>query len=56
MVRAAEASGQTTMVDFNFGEILSWVKAKTLFDEERSAASATLKSTGMSRTTARACG
>src|ERR1700722_2007674 len=33
MVRAAEASGQTTMVDFNFCEILSWVKAKALFDE-----------------------
>jgi predicted dehydrogenase len=33
MVSAAEASGRTTMVDFNFCEILSWRKAKALLDE-----------------------
>jgi predicted dehydrogenase len=33
MVDAAEASGQTTMVDFNFCEVLSWTKAKALLDE-----------------------
>jgi predicted dehydrogenase len=33
MVRAAQASGRTTMVDFNFREILSWKKAKALLDE-----------------------
>jgi predicted dehydrogenase len=33
MVLAAEASGCTTMVDFNFCEVLSWVKAKALLDE-----------------------
>jgi predicted dehydrogenase len=33
MVRAAEASGRATMVDFNFTEIPSWKKAKTLLDE-----------------------
>jgi predicted dehydrogenase len=33
MVRAAEASGRTTLVDFNFSEILSWKRAKTLLDE-----------------------
>jgi predicted dehydrogenase len=33
MVRAAKTSGLPTMVDFNFTEILSWKKAKTLLDE-----------------------
>lgn len=33
MVRAAEASRRTTMVDFTFCEILSWRKAKALLDE-----------------------
>jgi predicted dehydrogenase len=33
MVRAAEASGQATMVDFNFCEVVSWTKAKSLLDE-----------------------
>src|ERR1700721_1412729 len=33
MVRAAEVSGQTTMVDFNFCEVLSWTKAKALLDQ-----------------------
>ena len=33
MVRAAEPSGCATMVDFNFCEILSWAKAKSLFDD-----------------------
>jgi predicted dehydrogenase len=33
MVRAAKASGCITMVDFNFSEIPSWKRAKTLLDE-----------------------
>ncbi|MFB6453330.1 Gfo/Idh/MocA family protein [Bradyrhizobium tunisiense] len=33
MVRAAQASGCMTMVDFNFCEILSWRKAKALLDD-----------------------
>ena len=33
MMRAAEASGLPTAVDFGFCEILSWRKAKTLLDE-----------------------
>lgn len=33
MVAAADASGCTTMVDFNFCEISSWAKAKALLDE-----------------------
>ena len=33
MARAAEDSGRTTMVDFNFSAILSWRKAKMLLEE-----------------------
>jgi predicted dehydrogenase len=33
MMRAAEASGCTTMVDFNFCAIPSWARAKALLDE-----------------------
>jgi predicted dehydrogenase len=33
MVRAAENSGRTTMVDFNFSAILSWRKARMLLEE-----------------------
>jgi predicted dehydrogenase len=32
MTRVAEATGQTTMLDFNFCEVLSWKKAKELLD------------------------
>jgi len=33
MVRAAQMSGRPTIVDFNFSEILTWKKAKSLLDE-----------------------
>ena len=33
MTRAAETSGRTTMVDFNFSEVLAWRKAKALLDQ-----------------------
>jgi predicted dehydrogenase len=33
MTRAAEASGLTTTVDFNFSEVLAWRKAKSLLDQ-----------------------
>lgn len=33
MARAAAASGQPTMVDFNFSAILTWRRAKALLDE-----------------------
>jgi predicted dehydrogenase len=33
MAQAAEASGRPTMVDFSFGEISSWRKAKAMLDE-----------------------
>jgi len=33
MTRAAKTSGLTTMVDFNFSEVLAWRKAKALLDE-----------------------
>jgi predicted dehydrogenase len=33
MTRAAETSGRTTMVDFNFSEVLMWRKAKALLDQ-----------------------
>ncbi len=33
MTRAAKTSGLTTMVDFNFSEVLTWRKAKALLDE-----------------------
>ena len=33
MTRAAETTGRTTMVDFNFSEVLAWRKAKALLDE-----------------------
>jgi predicted dehydrogenase len=33
MVAAAGASGRATMIDFNFCEIISWLKAKALLDE-----------------------
>jgi predicted dehydrogenase len=33
MTRAAETSGRTTTVDFNFSEVLAWRKAKALLDQ-----------------------
>ena len=33
MTRAAETSGLTTAVDFNFSEVLAWRKAKALLDQ-----------------------
>ena len=33
MTRAAETSGLTTTVDFNFSEVLAWRKAKALLDQ-----------------------
>jgi predicted dehydrogenase len=33
MVRAAETSGLTTTVDFNFSEVLAWRQAKALLDQ-----------------------